>query len=113
MEYVANMGKKQPEMYVATVEQFMQSVQQAQQQAQQIQQMEIQLKQSEDKRKWAEVQIKAKEADIDLQEVMANFKGRMATKQLDVEQQRRSDMLDFVADMAKIQSQPKVQPAGS
>ena len=113
VEYVANMGKKQPENYVAVIQQFGQSLQQAQQKTEQMRNFEMQLKQQEMQIKWAEVEIEAKKLGVDMQEIASNFEGRMATKEMDISQRQQSDMLNFVAEMAKINSQPKVVPAGA
>jgi hypothetical protein len=107
VKFVANMGNKNPESYVAIMDQFMQSLTSAQKQSQELQQVQVQLEREKVRVEWAKVQVAAKEAEIELKDVELNFQGRMETKKMDIAQKDRGDQLRFIADMAKALEQKR------
>jgi hypothetical protein len=107
VDFVANLGKKQPDDYVAKLEEFVKSYTQNIQQAQQQQEREWKIKEEELRQGWAKIQVAAKKNEIDLTEIMKNFEGRMSTKILDIEQTQKSDQLDFITELLKLQGANK------
>jgi hypothetical protein len=100
-KFVAQMGNKQPEEYVATMEEFIKSLEVTQKQAQAAQQFEQSIEMEKIKVEYAKVQIAAKKVGVDLQDVLIGNQTRIRTKQMDDSRQRLSDRLRFISDMAR------------
>jgi hypothetical protein len=101
-KFVANMGNKEPESYVAVLAEFLQSLKVTQEQAQQAQQLEMQVRSIEAQAKLLIAQAKAKEVGVEQLDVELDARTRMATKQMDIDQKDRAGKLRFVVDMAQV-----------
>jgi len=112
-KFVANMGNKNPDSYVATMEEFIQSLKVNQEQAQKAQQFQQMIETEKIKTERMKVQIAAQKAGVDLKDVLLGNQTRIRTKQMDIARQTKADKLRFIADMtkARISAQTAMQTA--
>lgn len=104
-KFVVNMGNKQPEEFVAIVDEFVQSLKVSQKQTMEAVQFERQIESQKVQVDWAKVQVLAKKNDVELKDVLLDAQTRMATKKMDIAQKDRGNRLRFMADMAKVFAQ--------
>jgi len=101
-KYVSNMGNKQPEFYISLLKDFINSLQVTQQQMMAAQEMEQKLKQEEIAIKWAQVKIDAKKVGAVIDDSMLDFRARIMTKQMDIQQHERDENRRMTIDMATL-----------
>jgi hypothetical protein len=109
VKFVANMGNKQPDTYVAPLAEFMQQLKVTQEQAQKAQEFKNNIETEKIKTDRMKVQIEAKRVGVELKDVLLGNQTRIRTKVMDVERKGESDKLRFIADMAKIRAQREGQ----